>query len=61
MAGKFWLLDDQFGDYTSLYMASYVGNYSNPIWESLKTNQYHGMIEGFWSLLKWFNVGCEAK
>ena len=37
------------GDYTT----QFTGGYSNPIGESLLTNQYNGMIEGFWTLLRW--------
>ena len=29
----------------------YTGDYNNPIEESLLTNQYNGMIEGFGTLL----------
>ena len=37
------------GDYTT----QYIGDYKNPIVESLSTKQYDGMIEGFWTLPIW--------
>jgi hypothetical protein len=29
------------------YTTQYIGDYNNPIGESLLTNQYNGIIEGF--------------
>jgi hypothetical protein len=29
------------------YITQYIGNYNNPIGESLQTNHNNGMIEGF--------------
>ena len=43
------LVDDWLGDYTTRH----IGNYNNPIGESLLTNQYHGITKGFRSLLNW--------
>ena len=34
------------GDYTT----QYIGDFNNPTGEFLKTDQYNGMIEGFWTL-----------
>ena len=33
--------------YIYIYTTQYIGDYSNPVGESLLTNQYNGMIEGF--------------
>ena len=46
-----WLLNPYWliiiGDSTALY----IGDYSTPIEESLFTNQYSGMRDGYWTLL----------
>ena len=34
-------------DYRVLYYTQFIEGYSNPIEESLLTDQYNGMIEGF--------------
>jgi hypothetical protein len=38
------LVDDEFGGY---YYSQCIGNYHNPLWEHLLTNQYNGMKERF--------------
>ena len=37
----------------------YFGDYNNPIGKSC-SNQYNGMIEGFWTLLKWLKMLSDA-
>ena len=48
------LVDEYRGLYFPIYW--YIADYNNPIGESLLTNQYDGMIDGFWTLLTCSNT-----
>ena len=48
------LIDDELGDYTT----QYIGDCNNPIGESLQTNQYNGIVKGFWILFISVELGC---
>ena len=48
------LVDEYRGLYYPRYW--YIADFNNPIGESLLTNQYDGMIDGFWTLLTCSNT-----
>ena len=48
------LVGENRGLYYPIYW--YIADYNNPIGESLLTNQYDGMIDGFWTLLTCSNT-----